>query len=376
MATRKQVVLSQGGAKPIYEYYGKDGRRYDTWEAAVASDKAYDAQMSGGKSSGNYARDVYNASKKSTSAGSGGSSSNMTNEFLSKWGEMNKQALDTLTKTLEGAFSGDSQASSVFGDLIGNIQNQISYFDENYGGYAKQALDTTIQDLETRRGLITNLTDMARPDYAGVSGRAAADVAAQHELAREDMALNAMSYGVDPTSGKFGELSKKSFLAEARDKVEAMNKARMGEKNRSAGLTAEALQAINPAISASIASDLMNQKSNLLGLQTNVAGALTNAEKAKADTAIAVANAVGDIGSQYGSAGLTMLGINEGKTGAEAGSTYTPYNDIYGGRVYQTGGINTNPAPSINSNPAVDAIYGKSEEVRQKNLAKQLATRT
>jgi hypothetical protein len=331
MATKKQEWLSQGGANPITIFYGKDGRRYDTWEAAQAADRAYDMQMG---SSGNKARDVYNASKglSTKSGSSSAASSNMTNEFLSKWGEINQETLSLLTKTLEGTFSGESPLTGIYSDLMSNIQNQISSFDEQYGGYTQRALDSTMEDIDTRRGLVKNITNLAQPDYAGVSGRAAADVAAQSELSREEAAINAMSYGVDPTSGKFGALTKKSTLNEARDKVRAMNEARTAEKNRVTGLNLEALHAVDPTITAKIASDLMGQKTNLLGLQTNAAGAMTSAEKAKADTAIAVANAVGNIGSQYGSAGLTLLGINEGRSGEGAGTSEGIYTSIYGDR--------------------------------------------
>lgn len=312
MATKTN--LASAGRPALWVYYGKDGMRYNSMEAAEAADKVYDAQL---ESAGVTGKKTLKGTSGSTS-----SSSNMTNEFLSKWGEMTQESLDILTDTLSGVFSGDTQATGIYGDLMTNIQNQISSFDEQYGGTTQQLLDTTLEDINTRRGLVTDLTNEAQADYAGVSGRAAADVSAQSELARQDMAREAMSYGIDPTSGKFGALTKKSYMGEARDKVTAMNQARLAEKERSTGLKVTALQNIDPTISGNLASNLMSQKSDLLGLQTSAAGAITAAEKAKADTALAVANAVGDIGRDYGSAGLTMLGVNEGTSGVSAGSTY------------------------------------------------------
>lgn len=237
------------------------------------------------------------------------STSQMTNEFLSKWGDMNQKALNVLTNSLNGTLTGNTEASGIYGDLINNIKTQITDFDANYGDTTKQLMDTTMQDINTRRGLVTDLTNMARPDYEGVSGRAAADVGTQFETARGEMAREAMSYGVDPTSGKFGALSKKSILGEARAKVEAMNKSRQLEKERSAGLMTNAINAIDPSTSGNLASTLMNQKGQLLGLQTNAAQALSSAEKAKSDTALGIANTIKDIGAQYGSLGSSMLGL-------------------------------------------------------------------
>lgn len=244
-----------------------------------------------------------------------GASSQMTNEFLTKWGDMNKETLDVLKNTLNGIYSGNSPSTGIYGDIINNIKNQISTFDTQYGGTTQQLMDSTMSDVNARRGLVSNLTNMAKPDYEGVSGRAAADVGTQSEVARGEMSREAMSYGIDPTSGKFGALQKKSFLGEARNKVDAMNKARVAEKERSAGLTTTAINAIDPNVTGTLAMNLMNQKGNLLGLQTQAAGAMSAAEKAKADTALGVAQQMGNIGEQYGSLGSTMMGLNAAGVG-------------------------------------------------------------
>jgi hypothetical protein len=369
MATRQTIPGTS-----IEMYYGKDGMRYQTMEAAEASDKVYNAQLSGA-GGGSGGGTVKSLQKKGSSPS--GSSSNMTKEFLAQWGNMNTRSLDILS----GILSGDNSPPAEYMDLMSDIKGQISSFDEQYGGMTQRAFDASMQDIETQRGLVTDLTQMSQPDYAGVSGRAAADVAAQSELARGDMALEAMSYGVDPTSGKFGELTRKSHLREAGDKVRAMNEARRAEKERSTGLKIAALQNIDPSVSAGIASNLMGQKSNLYGLQTNVLGAMSAAEKAKSDTAIQVAKSIGDIGSQYGSAGLTMLGIEEGKNQSTPGSSVdyntifskpTPYsgesislNSSASNATPSGGGVPTSGFSSIDAdmaarNARLDPNYGKS----------------
>ena len=371
MATRQTIPGTS-----IEMYYGKDGMRYQTMEAAEASDRVFDAQMSaaGGGKTGK-------VGKVGKTGSSSGTSSNMTKEFLAQWGDMNTRSLDILS----GILSGDNSPPSEYMDLMSDIKSQISSFDEQYGGMTQRAFDTSMEDIATQRGLITDLTRMSQPDYAGVSGRAATDVAAQSELARGNMALEAMSYGVDPTSGKFGALTRKSYMREAGDKVKAMNEARRAEKERSTGLKIAALQNIDPSVSANIATNLMNQKSNLYGLQTGVLGAMTAADKAKSDTAIQVAKSIGDIGSQYGSAGLTMLGIEEGRNQSTPGSSVdfnyvkpTPYsgkslalNSPTGiskpsnvdatGISAPTSGFSSIDADMAARNARLDPNYGKSE---------------
>lgn len=247
--------------------------------------------------------------------------SQMTNEFLAKWGDMNQKALDVLTSSLSGSLTGgNAGGGGVYADLINDIKGQISSFDTNYGDMTKKAFDSSMSDIEAKRGITTDLTNMAKTDYEGVSGRAAADVGAQSEIARGDMAREAMSYGIDPTSGKFGALQKKSYLGEARNKVEAMNKARAAEKERSAGLKVTAAQLIDPSVSAGIATNLMNQKGKLYDTQISATNAMATADKARSDTALGIANAIKDIGEQYGSLGGTMLGIQTGQ-GTYSGGT-------------------------------------------------------
>lgn len=246
--------------------------------------------------------------------------SQMTNEFLAKWGDMNQKALEVLTSSLSGSLTGgNAGGGGVYADLINDIKGQISSFDTNYGDMTKRAFDSSMSDIEARRGITTDLTNMAQTDYEGVSGRAAADVGAQSEIARGDMAREAMSYGIDPSAGKFGALQKKSYLGEARNKVEAMNKARASEKERSAGLKVTAAQLIDPSASAGIATNLMNQKGKLYDTQISAANAMSTAEKAKSDTALGVANTIKDIGEQYGSLGSTMLGIQTAQGGSAGG---------------------------------------------------------
>lgn len=231
----------------------------------------------------------------------------LTKDFLSKWGSINDSALKVLQDAVSGTTS--STGNSGLDSILADIKGQVSAFETNYGGMTKTAMEGAMGDIATKRGLAENVATMAKPDYEGVAGKAATDTAAQSELARGAEARQAMSYGVDPTSGKFGTLTKKSYMDEARDKVTAMNRARSAEKTRSIGATTAAAGLINPSESASIASNLMSQKSNLLGLETDTAKAVSSADVARSEAKTSAANAMTNIGQQYGSLGSTLLGL-------------------------------------------------------------------
>ena len=323
MATRKDI----GGG--IYQWFGKDGKAYATREAAEAADKAWDATMKGGT----------RTAKMGTSSGGGSTGiSQLTSDFLSKWGDISDSAIEMLQNVISG---GGSTGDSDYDDLINSIKTQVSDFETNYAPAMKESTELALENIRASRGAVDTLKGLATADYAGVAGRAATDAKAQSEIQSQEAAKELMSYGVDPTSGKFGALSRKNALGTARNVVEAMNKARQAEKSRVGEAATQLAGAANTAASTStnLASNLMSQKSNLLGMQTGAYTAKTAAEKAKADTAIAVANALGAIGEGYGSMGATMLGLQIGSGedipsgdtgGTTSGGTAPPPTSPYG----------------------------------------------
>lgn len=287
--------------KPI----GSDGKAYDSVSAATRASKLYNktAQDASRSSKLGLRSQELDVQSKEQALKNKADTAALTKEFLSKWGDINTQALTTLQNAISGGTSiGNAEDNS----LIQAVKNQIQTFDEQYGGIQTEALQTSLDDIKARQDITNELRGLAEPDYEGVTGRAATDVSTQSALAREASARELMSSGVDPTSGKFGALQEKSYLGEARNKVEAMNKARRSEKERATGLKMDVLDKIDPSASADIAKMLMSQKSDLLGLQTQAYNAATSADTSKAN----LANVMSDIASQYGSLGSTMLGLN------------------------------------------------------------------
>jgi len=295
MATK--VLENKGsGNLPRYTYYGKDGKSYPTLEAARAADDAWDATYGTSK-----------AAIKSSQA-----TSRITQQFLQQWGDINEATLSSLTDTLKSLDSGQAYAGSEqIADLISDVKAQSKQFNKQYGGLESGAIKSALADLQARRKLTGQYMGLATPDYEGVTGRAATDVRGASERARQAGAREMMSYGVDPTSGKFGALTKPDYLTQARNEAIAMNLARRGEKERITDITERGLQLIDPTQSAQIASNIQGLRTGLTQTRAGLAEADIAARTQIAKTKADIAGQITDVGRDYGSAGMTMLGLKE-----------------------------------------------------------------
>lgn len=292
-------------------YYGADGKEYATMAAAENASKMFNKAAYGQTApmsrSAELVREVQ--ARKATAKPS--QTDDLTKEFLSKWGGINEKALSSLDKIVSGEMPADFPGSEQLQGLISQIGEQSKSFEQQYGGLEKASVEASMEDIANRRKLTGQYMDLARPDYAGAVGRAAADARSAGARAAGAQARQAMAYGIDPTSLKFGALTRKSVMDTARNEAMAMNVARRGEKERLTGITERGMQLIDPSKSYSMASDIAGKKAGLIGQQANLqlasTGAAMDLNKMRADAAMRMA----DIGSQYGSAGMTMLGINK-----------------------------------------------------------------
>jgi len=286
-------------------------------EAAKAADAVFNASLkqAGGRSGFSVGGGI---SLKSSSSGS----SNMTSEFLKKWGDINNSVLSTLNGAIDDMKNGKATfpGSEQLNTLMADIGKQSEEYQAKYGGLETAALDQARSDMAARGELQSQYMDLAKADYAGETGRAAADVRASSERAMGAEMRQAMSYGEDPTSGKFGALGRKSYLDQARNEVMAMSDARRNEKERVTNMTAQGMQLIDPSKSYSMASDIAGQKANFTHQQANLQLASTNAGMQAKQLTADLAGRVADIGSQYGSVGMAMLGTEQGGGGTSSGS--------------------------------------------------------
>jgi hypothetical protein len=293
------------------KYIGADGKAYSSYEAANRASEIYNKAAANANESAKLGiqQQKLDIANQRAATRASAANSQMTNEFLSKWGDMNSKALDMIQKAISGESGGGGGSNEALKGVIDNINTQLNQFDTDYGNTSKEAYGIAMNDLRTKNELTNELRQDANPDYKNVEGRTAADVAGQSEIARQGIAMNALSYGVDPTAGKFGALTKKSYLSQAANTVDALNKARVAEKTRSTNLKMDLKNSIDPNTAAGIGANLNTQKNNLLSLQTSAAGSMSAADTARLNAITQAAGLVTDMGSQYGSLGATMAGM-------------------------------------------------------------------
>jgi hypothetical protein len=199
---------------------------------------------------------------------------------------------------------------------IADIKTQAADYGTLYGDLEKESVAAARGDVAAKRDLTGTLMEGAEADIEGVRGRSRADIAGAFEGARGAQAREMQSYGVDPSSGKFGAMTRKSFMDEARSGVIAGNLAARGEKERAAGAAERAFSLIDPSKAAGIASDISTKKAGYTRMTADLAKTESERKmgitKAKTD----ITGAIGKVGEQYGSIGATMLGIETAQRGA------------------------------------------------------------
>ena len=242
---------------------------------------------------------------------------NLTQQFLSQWGTGMEDLKDLYGRIL----SGETGGSGPLADLQTKIMEEYESFKTEYQPMEREFFQAAREELGVRKELIGGMRELARPDYEGVAGRAGADVTAQSEMARQAEARRTMSLGLDPTSGRFGALTRRSFLDEARNRVIAMNLARRGEKERVAGVTGQALQLTDPSLTAGIGAGIQERRTGMLGTAADIATAQAGVQKAQAEM---VGGYARDVVRPYGEVGFTLLGRQIGQGVPTPGTYGTP----------------------------------------------------
>lgn len=251
----------------------------------------------------------------------------MASQFLQMWsgamGEtsgMFKKAFDALSGVTGSiTASGDEATKKLYGiaDTIG----------QEYASYRAQVGDTEAEllagargEAQARRGAIQTFQEGLKPDYASAEGRAATDVRTQGEAERQAVERGLMSMGIDPSSNRFGALSRKTSLDTARNTAIATNVARRGEKERVTNVAAQGLQFLDPSKAGGTAIALRRAGTDILGQQANVLGKAADVGVAKTQAISNVATATGNLANAYGE-NITkpygeMAGYMIGRSGA------------------------------------------------------------
>lgn len=246
------------------------------------------------------------------------SSSKLASSFMSQWSSslndvkgMYGNVTNLINSAIKGFSSGGGSGSGGvkipgFDNVIKTMQNSYNDYQTNFEPAAKKMLSSAAQEQDMRMGAAHRLDQYATPDYAGVRGRAASDVATKSEAARAALDRQLMSTGADPNSGKFGALTRKSYLDQAKNTAIAMNTASRGEKTRAANTSLAEMNALHPELTAGVATNILGTGQKMLGQQgalvksaADVATAKMNANTARMNALGNMVNTAGNLATGY-----------------------------------------------------------------------------
>jgi hypothetical protein len=264
------------------------------------------------------------------------------NEGLDKAGGLYNTAIAEIGKAQEMVGGAYKDVSTNLGSMSEDIKGEWENMKTQWGGIKGDLVGSAKQDIENRGQLTRQFMDLTRGDEEGAAGRAMTDVGAQGEAGRQAEAIRLQGLGIDPTSGRARSLMRTSRNQEGLGKVMAANQARLSEKDRVAGLTAQGMQLIDPTRSVNAAAGIQNMENQLLSQRSNLEVNRANVQGNLAGTTANLASQAGNIATGYaqniaaprGEMGATQLGVSQGSR-PTAGTSTAPFsrvNNLQGAR--------------------------------------------
>jgi hypothetical protein len=259
-------------------------------------------------------------------------------QFLEAWGSsLNdvKAMYGDAAGVLKGLLSGESGGAAKpdlagLQDLADTMKQEYTSYKEQYAPMEKELMMSARELAGTKKNILTDLAAGGGQwmNVEGAAARAKADTAIQGELANQAEARRLMAMGIDPSSGRFGALTRKGAIDLAGETVRAMNLARQTEKTQGLARGIAVAGAINPAEFSNIAMGIRSQGTELL----KGAGSL---EQAGANAQAQYLQTVGNLGTAYANmasglaANITnplaeMAGYYSGLSGGAVNPTVTP----------------------------------------------------
>lgn len=227
-------------------------------------------------------------------------------------------ALGGITGQLAGG--GGVGPDTGLGEISKLIQQEYQNYRTEFGPAEQEFISGAREEAALRRGMATRLQELGKADYEGEMGRAVTDVRMQSEIARQSEARRLMGMGIDPSSGRFGALTRKSALDESRNAAIAMNLARRGEKERVAGIALQGMQVLDPSKMGALAIESRKTSTDLLGRTADIAKAEADIQVARTNALSNIASTTGNLASGYASAVTQpyseMAGFYMGQAGA------------------------------------------------------------
>lgn len=260
----------------------------------------------------------------------------MAQNYLKQWnqgletaGGLYNSAIDQITKAQTTVGDAYKNIDKNLGDMSGDMAKEWEEMKSTYGDIKGDLIGATKESLQQRGDLRRQFMNLAKGDEEGASGRAMADVAAQSEMGRQAEAMRMAGLGIDPTSGRSRSAMRMSRNQEALNKAMAGNKARLAEKERVAGLTAQGLELIDPTRDIDAATAIQNMQNDLLQSRSNLEVNRANVTGNLAQTSGNLAGQYGNLASGYatnvvapkGEMGAAQLGVSQGARGTGTNTT-------------------------------------------------------
>ena len=250
----------------------------------------------------------------------------MSKKYLGEWNEglktaggMYNEAINMLKDTQKSVSAAYQDISTNMSGMSDDLATEWNSMKSQWGDVQGELVGAAKDDIANRQELTRQYMDLTKSDEEGASGRAMADVAAQSEAGRKAEAMRLQGLGIDPTSGRTRSMMRTSRNEEALNKAMAGNKARLAEKDRVAGLTAEGLKLIDPTKSVDAASAIQTMSNDLLKARSNLEVNRANIQGDLTQTSANLAGKYGDVASGYasnivapkGEMGAAQLGVSQ-----------------------------------------------------------------
>lgn len=284
-------------------------------------------------------KEAWNAAKKQADT-----SGALATQFLSMWGGSMSdlksmfgaagEGLKNVTSLLAGTSGGSTGLPAEMKDYLGTINSLQDMVKQQYQTYQQESAPIrqelwqgVKEETAGRRAITQRLLEagQAKPDEA--AARAGTDVKLAAEINEREAMRNLMSMGVDPSSGRFGALSRRSAIQTAGEQAKAMNAARIAERNRATQVNLSTMGQLNPAQLAAAGTAITGEGTKMLGTIGQLAQ--TGADIYGKQQAIDLQRLQG----------LTQLGTSYGNLATQyAGAITQPLGELAGYYLGKSGG--------------------------------------
>jgi hypothetical protein len=276
------------------------------------------------------AQDAFNKAKAGADT-----SGTLAAKFLEAWGSsLNdvKSMYGDAASVIKGLMDNAAIAPDLGGlkDLSNLMKEEYTSYKEQYAPMEKEYMTMARDTAQEKRAIQGEIAKGggAWTDTEGAAARAKTDVAIQGEIQNQAEARRLLASGIDPSSGRFGALTRKGAIDLAGETVRAMNLARENEKTQGLQRAIGAAGTLNPGEYANIGMAIRSQGTDIL----KGAGAL---EQAGVQAQSDYAKTMGALGTAYaGMAGgmardisnplAEMAGYFTGMSGGNTGAINMP----------------------------------------------------